>query len=119
MSVEVVHGVTPRPTAPWIAIVAIGLSFALAVAVRILRTVNAEPVERAAEVAGNVAFAVAFGAPALLALLGLRGRPSLLVAAGVLDLVLAFVSLISFIGLVPVPPAVMFLIAAGQIRAMA
>lgn len=29
---------------------------------------------------------------------------------------LAFVSLISFIGLVFVPPAVMFLIAAGQIR---
>ena len=106
----------PRPTAPRIAIVAIVLSFALAVAVGILRTVNAEPVERAAEVAGNVAFAVVFVVPALLALLGLRGRPSLLVAAGALDLVLAFVSLISFIGLVFVPPAVMFFVAAGQTR---
>jgi hypothetical protein len=63
--------VTPGPTAPRIAIVAIVLSFALAVAVGILRTVNAEPVERAAEVAGNVAFVVVFAAPALLALLGL------------------------------------------------
>src|SRR6266545_2974775 len=87
--------VTPGPTAPRIAIVAIVLSFALAVAVGILRTVNAEPVERAAEVAGNVAFAVVFAAPALLALLGLRGRPSLLVAAGALDLGLAFVTLFS------------------------
>ncbi len=107
---------TPHPTAPRIAVVGIVLSFALAVAVGILRTVNAEPVERAAEVAGNVAFAMVFAAPALLALLGLRGRPPLLVAAGALDLVLAFVTLISFIGLVFVPPAVMFFVAAGQMR---
>lgn len=106
----------PRPTAPRIAIVAIVLSFALAFAVGILRTVNAEPVERAAEVAGNIAFAVVFVVPALLGLLGLRGRPSLLVAAGALDLMLAFVSLISFIGLVFLPPAVMFFVAAGQAR---
>ena len=106
----------PRPTAPRIAVVGIVLSFALAVAVGILRTVNAEPVERATEVAGNVAFAMVFAAPALLALLGLRGRPSLVVAAGALDLVLAFVTLISLIGLVFVPPAVMFFVAAGQMR---
>ena len=106
---------TPGPTAPRIAIVAIVLSFALAVAVGILRTVNAEPVEWAAEVAGNVAFAVVFAAPALLALLGLRGRPSLLVAAGALDLGLAFVTLIS-LGLVFVPPGVMFFVAARQMR---
>jgi hypothetical protein len=106
--------VTPGPTAPRIAIVAIVLSFSLAVAVVILRTVNAEPVERAA-VVGNVAFAVVFAAPALLALLGLRGRPSLLVAAGALDLGLAFVTLIS-LGLVFVPPGVMFFVAARQMR---
>jgi hypothetical protein len=109
--------VTLRPTAPRIAVVGIVLSLALAVAVGILRTVNAEPVERAAEVAGNVAFAVVFAAPALLALLGLRDRPSLLVAAGALDLVLAFVTLISLIGLVFVAPGVMFFVAAGQMRA--
>lgn len=108
--------VTPGPTAPRIALVAIVLSFSLAGAVGILRTVNAEPVERAAEVAGNVAFAIVFAAPALLALLGLRDRPSLLVAAGALDLGLAFVTLISFIGLVFVPPGVMLFVAAGRMR---
>jgi hypothetical protein len=108
--------VTERPAAPWIAVVGIVLSFVLAVAVGILRTVNAEPVERAAEVAGNVAFAVVFAAPALLALLGLRDRPSLLVAAGALDLALAFVTLISFIGLVFVAPGVMFFASAAQMR---
>lgn len=108
--------VTPRPTAPRIAVVGILLSFALAVAVGILRTINAEPVERAAEVAGKVAFAIVFAAPALLALLGLRDRPSLLVAAGALDLGLAFLMLISLIGLVFVAPGVMFFVAAGQMR---
>lgn len=70
---------SPRPTAPRIAVVGIVLSFSLAVAVGILRTVNAEPVERAAEVVGNIAFSVVFAAPAMLALLGLRDRSSLLV----------------------------------------
>ncbi|MGH2571972.1 MAG: hypothetical protein ACRDGU_00515 [Actinomycetota bacterium] len=107
---------TLRPTAPRIAVVGIVLSFALAVAVGILRTVNAEPVERAAEVAGNIAFAVVFAAPALLAFLGLRDRPSLLVAAGALDLGLAFVTLISLIGLVFVAPGVMFFVAARQMQ---
>ncbi len=111
--------VAPGRTVPRVALVAIVLSFALAGAVGILRTVNAEPVERAAEVAGNAAFAIVFAAPALLALLGLRDRPSLLIAAGALDLALAFVTLISFIGLVFVPPAVMFFVAAGRMRGAA
>src|SRR6266545_4072721 len=50
--------VAPGRTVPRVALVAIVLSFALAGAVSILRTVNAEPVERAAEVAGNAAFTV-------------------------------------------------------------
>jgi hypothetical protein len=108
--------VTPGRTVPRTALVGIVLSFALAGAVGILRTVNAEPAERGAEVVGNVAFAIVFAAPALLALLGLRDRPSLLIAAGALDLGLAFLTLISFIGLVFVPPAVMFFIAAGRMR---
>jgi hypothetical protein len=107
---------TLRPAAPRVAVVGIGLSFALAVAVAILRAVNAEPVERAAEVFGNVGFTVVFAAPALLALVGLRGRPSLLVAAGVLELGLAFVTLMSLIGLVFVVPAVMFFVGAGRMR---
>jgi hypothetical protein len=108
--------VSPRPTAPRIAVVGIVLSFSLAVAVGILRTVNAEPVERAAEVVGNIAFSVVFAAPAMLALLGLRDRSSLLVAAGGLDLGLAFVTLSSLIGLVFVAPGVMFFVAARQMR---
>jgi hypothetical protein len=108
---------TPHLTTPRIAIVAIALSFALAVGVAILRTVNAEPVERAAEVAGNVAFAIVFAVPALLGLLGLRERRSLLVAAGVIDLVFGAVTMITLIGLVFVAPGVMFLIAGGRVRA--
>jgi len=108
--------VTPRSTAPRIAVVGIVLSLVLAAGIGILRTANAEPVERGVEVAGNIAFAIVFAAPALLALLGLRGRLSLFVAAGVLDLVLTFVTLISFIGLLFVPPAAMFFVAAGQVR---
>jgi hypothetical protein len=107
---------TLRPAAPRIVVVGIVLSLALAVALGILRTVNAEPVERTAEVAGNFAFAVVFAAPALVALLGLRDRQSLLVAAGALDLALVFVTLISLIGLVFVAPGVMFFAAAAQIR---
>jgi hypothetical protein len=103
------------PHTPRIAVVAIAVSFALAAGVGILRTVNAEPVERTAEVAGNVAFALVFAVPALLAILGLRGRPSLLVAAGVLDLVLAVVTMITLIGLVFVAPGVMFLVTSGRI----
>lgn len=107
---------TLRPHAPRIAIVAIVLSCALAVALGILRTVNAEPIERASEVAGNVMLGVVFATPALLALLGVRGRPSLLVAAGALDLVLAVVTFISLIGFVFVAPAVMFFVAAARMR---
>jgi hypothetical protein len=90
------------------------LSFSLAVAVGALRTVNAEPAERTAEIAGNIAFSVVFAAPAMIALLGLRDRSSLLVAAGVLDLGLAFLTLISLIGFIFVVPGVMFFIAARQ-----
>jgi hypothetical protein len=108
--------VTLRPVAPRIAVVGIVLSFALAVAVGILRTVNAEPVERAAEVAGNVAFSVVFAAPAMLALLGLRDRSSLLVAAGALDLVLAFITLMSLVGFAFLAPGVTFFVAARQMR---
>jgi hypothetical protein len=108
--------VTSRPPIPRIAVIGIGLSLALAVTVGIVRTINAEPVERAAEVFGNAGFAVVFAAPGLLALIGLRGRPSLLVAAGVLDLALAIVTLMSLIGLAFVLPGVMFFVAASQMR---
>lgn len=84
--------------------------------VAVLRTLNAEPVERSAQVAGTVAFALVFAGPALLGRLGIRDRPSLLVAAGALDLVFAVLSLISFVGLVFIPPAVLFFMAARRTR---
>jgi hypothetical protein len=105
--------VTPHAV-PRIAVVGILLSSTLAVGVGVLRTVNAVPVERTVEVAGNIAFSVVFAAPAMLALLGLRGRSSLLAAAGALELALAFLTLISLIGLIFVVPGVMFLVAARQ-----
>jgi hypothetical protein len=100
---------TPRS-----AIAAIALSLALGVGGAVLRTVGATPVERSAQVAGTVAFAVVFLAPAILGLLSLRGRPSLLVAAGALDVVLGTLALISGVGLVFFVPAVLFFIAAGR-----
>lgn len=96
------------------AIAAIALSLALGVGGAVLRTVGATPVERSAQVAGTVAFAVVFFAPAILGLLGLRGRPSLLVAAGALDVVLGTLALISGVGLVFFVPAVLFFIGAGR-----
>ena len=105
---------TPHSAVPRIGAMGIVLSFALAVGVGVLRTVNADPVERTVEVAGNIAFSVVFAAPAMLALLGLRGRSSLLAAAGALELALAFLTLISLIGLIFVVPGVMFFVAAGQ-----
>ena len=107
---------TQHQAAPRVAVIGIVISLVLALGVAVLRSVNADPVERAAEVAGTIAFATVFAAPALLAILGARGRPSLLFAAGALDLVLAFVTLLSLIGLVFVIPAVMFFVAVGQIR---
>jgi hypothetical protein len=96
------------------AAIGIALSLAFGIGVAVLRAINAEPVARSAEIAGDVAFAVVFLGPGLLALLGVRGRRSLFLAAGFLSLVLAFLGLLSFVGLVFVPQAVLFLVAAGR-----
>lgn len=112
MSVEAVaeHQVAPR-----IALIGIVFSLTLGVGVAMLRSANADPVERSAEIVGAVAFAVVFAAPAFLASLGLRGRrPSLFLAAGALEMVLAFVTLIS-LGLLFIIPGVMLFMAAGRI----
>jgi hypothetical protein len=110
-----VEAAVEREVAPRIAVIGIVISLILAVGVAVLRSVNADPVERSAEIAGAVAFATVFATPAFLGLLGIRGRPSLLFAAGALDIVLAFVTLFSLIGLVFVIPGVMFFVAAGRI----
>ena len=104
-----------RRVAPRTAVVGIVLSLALGIGMGILRAANTEPALRGLAVAGNVAFAVVLAGPGMLAILGQRGRPSLLVAAGVLSLVFAGLLLISLVGLVFVPPAVLFFVAAGQL----
>ena len=104
-----------RSRPPGAAVVGIVLAVALAFGGGFLRAINAEPADRAAEIAGAAAFSIVFAAPALLAFLGLRDRPALLVAAGVLELGLAFISLFS-IGLLFVVPAVLFFVAAGNMR---
>ena len=105
-----------RRAAPGSAVAGIAFSLALAVAGGVLRFVNTEPALRTMELAGDVAFAVVLAAPGLLAILALRDRPSLLVAAGALELVFAFLLLISLVGLAFVVPAVLFFVAAGQAR---
>ena len=94
----------------------IAVSLALAVASGVLRFVNTEPALRTVELAGDVAFVVVLAAPGLLAILALRDRPSLLVAGGALELVFAFLLLISLVGLAFVVAAVLFFVAAGQLR---
>jgi hypothetical protein len=96
------------------AAVAIALAFASGVAGAALRFANSEPVERSAQMAGDLAFGAVLAAPALLGLLAVRERPSLFVAAGVLSLVLAFLGLISLVGLVLVPQAILFFLAARR-----
>jgi hypothetical protein len=110
------HRSTERRAVPRTAVTGIVLCLVFAAGVGILQYLNTELALRSLELAGTVAFAVVLSAPALLALAGLRERPSLLVAAGVLGLVLAFLSSFALVGLVFVAPAVLFLVAAGQLR---
>jgi hypothetical protein len=110
--VDDVTGAT-RLQVPRIAVAGIVTSFALGLGVGILRFTNSEPAERDVELAGDVAFAIVYLAPALLALMGTRRGASLLTAAGVLSLILAFVAIFS-VGLIFVVPSTMFFIAAHR-----
>lgn len=106
---------TTRSGTPRVAIAAIAPSVALGIGVAALRVVGSTPIERSAQIAGTIAFAVVFVSPAMLGFVGVRGRPSLLVAAGVLDLVLGTVGLVSGVGLVFFVPAVLFFVAAVRV----
>lgn len=105
-----------RSATPGVAILGIATSIGLGIFAAALRTANAEPAEASVEIAGNIAFGIVLAAPAFLGLPGLRRRPALFLAAGVLDLVFATLMLISLIGLIFVPPAVMFIIASREMR---
>ncbi|HXQ95884.1 MAG TPA: hypothetical protein VN800_03080 [Candidatus Acidoferrales bacterium] len=67
------------------------------------------------EVLGSIAIAAAYGTPAIVGAIALRGRPSLFVAAGLLAGALSFTAF-SLVTLVLVPPAILFLGAVGGAR---
>jgi hypothetical protein len=84
---------------------AVGLGFG------VLRFVNAEPAERRVESLMALGIAVPYSAPALLALLGLRGRTALLLGGGVLGVALAVIGP-SWVGLALLVPGLVYLVAA-------
>lgn len=96
--------------------VGVGLGVVVAVGIGVLRWANADAAAiAAAEWAplADVALGGLIGLPSALAILGLRGRPALLLAGGILALLLALPFF--FAGLVLVLPGVLFLIAYGRI----
>jgi hypothetical protein len=105
---------TPQRDASRAASIGVIVAVLLGIGVAVLRSVNANPVERSVQVAGTIAFATVFAAPAVLGAMGLRGRRSLFLAAGVLEVVLGSLGLVSLIGVVFFVPATLFFIAAGR-----
>ena len=87
---------------------------ALAVFVLFARSAAPHPVIPA-ELLGSLAIAVAYGTPAIAGWIARRGRPSLFVAAGLLATALSITSF-SLVTLVLLPPALLFLGAAGGSR---
>lgn len=101
---------TPPPRRPDIA-AAMLVDAALAVFVLFARSSAPHPVIPA-ELLGSLAIAVAYGTPATTGWVAGRGRPSLFVAAGLLAAALS-ITAFSLVTLVLLPPALLFLGAAG------
>jgi hypothetical protein len=80
----------------------VGLGLAVAVVGGVVRFANTEPPFRSGEWLGDVALAAVVAAPALLAVLSLRGRPALLTTAGALGIAQAVLDIpFSLLLLVP------------------
>ena len=90
------------------------VGIALAASLGVVRFVNTEPALRPAEWFGTLAFAVLIAAPAVLVLLGLRGRPALILAGGTLGIFLAAIGAVSLFSLVLIIPSVVYLVGATQ-----
>jgi hypothetical protein len=88
---------------------AIVLGLVLAATGSILRFANATPAERHAEWFGDLAFGAVLAVPALLALVGLRGRQAMLLPAGVLGMAVGVME--PPISLPFAVPAVLYLVA--------
>jgi hypothetical protein len=109
---------TPAPplvSTPRTAIVAIVLSVLLAVTVVAIRLFGGEPF-LAVRAPGAIGLGLLAAAPAVLGWLGVRGRAALVAAAAGVDLVLVYVGLLSLVGLVFLPVAVLFVLAFGRLR---
>lgn len=87
----------------------------LAASLGVVRFVNGEPAVRTADWFGTLAFAVLIAAPAVLALLGLRGRPALILAGGALGIFLAAIGAVSLFSLALIVPSVVFLVGSTQL----
>jgi hypothetical protein len=63
---------TPQRDASRVGSIGVIVAVLLGIGIAVLRSVNANPVERAAQVAGTIAFAAVFAAPAVLGAMALR-----------------------------------------------
>jgi hypothetical protein len=91
------------------------VGIALAASLGVVRFVNTEPPVRTAEWLGTLAFGVLIAAPAVLALLGLTGRPALILAGGALGIFLAAIGAASLFSLALIIPSVVYLVGAAQL----
>jgi hypothetical protein len=109
---------TPAPPlvrTPRTAIAAIWLSGLLAAAILAIRLSGGEPF-LAVRAPGAVGLGLMAVSPAILGWLGVRGRAALVAAAAAVDLVLVYVGLLSLVGLVFLPVAVLFAMSFGTLR---
>lgn len=102
----------PLVRTPRSAIAAIWLSGVLAVAVVAIRLFGGEPF-LAVRAPAALGLGVLAASPAVLGWLGVRGRAALALAAAAVDVVLVYVGLLSLVGLVFLPVAVLFVVAFG------
>jgi hypothetical protein len=109
---------TPAPPlvrTPGTAIAAIWLSVLLAVAIVAIRLFGGEPF-LAVRVPAAIGLGLLAASPAILGWLGVRGRAALVGGAAAVDLVLMYVGLLSLVGLVFLPVAVLFGMSFGRLR---
>jgi hypothetical protein len=109
---------TPAPPlarTPPTAVVAIALSVLVAVAVVAIELLGGEPF-LAVRAPAALGLGVLAASPAVLGWLGTRGRAALAAAAAGADLVLVYVGLLSLVGLIVLPIAVLFAVASTKLR---
>lgn len=94
------------------------VGMALAAGLGLMRFLNAEPGVRTSEWFGTLAFSLVLAAPAVLALLGLRGRPTLILAGGAIGIFFAAIGAFSLVSLVLLLPSVAYLVGAARVEGL-